>query len=149
MIVGPRKAKLFGFFFGFPEYGTKTRLDWVYKLLGYPRRIQRNFGSGYLHGYMDVHHGGRVGKLGVWYYSMYHGFFKLLYRVYTPSFKTRLRLFGVCDTEISGVDSRDYPDFCDAFYESATWLDTLEPLTDEELEKLGNPGFDEAFETLL
>ena len=37
------------------------------------------------------------------------------------------------DIEIEGVDPSDYPDFCDAFISSATWKDTGEDLTDDEL----------------
>lgn len=42
----------------------------------------------------------------------------------------------VVDVEIEGADSRDYPDFCDAYFSYAVFEDTLEVLTDEELEKL-------------
>ena len=38
--------------------------------------------------------------------------------------------------EIDGVDSRDYPDFCDAFISSATLISNGRELTDEELEFL-------------
>ncbi len=38
--------------------------------------------------------------------------------------------------EIDGVDSRDYPDFCDAYVFSAVWVDTGESLTDDEMEQL-------------
>jgi len=43
----------------------------------------------------------------------------------------------VTDVQIAGVDSRDYPDFCDAYFESACYLDGT-PLTDAELEQLQN-----------
>lgn len=36
---------------------------------------------------------------------------------------------------VSGVDSTDYPDFCDAYFESAGYEDGT-PLTDDELEEL-------------
>jgi hypothetical protein len=42
----------------------------------------------------------------------------------------------VVDVEIDGVDSRDYPDFCDSYFSYAVFEDTLEELTDEELELL-------------
>ncbi len=38
------------------------------------------------------------------------------------------------DIEIDGIDTHDYPDFCDAYVSGAVWKDTLEPLTDEELD---------------
>jgi hypothetical protein len=37
--------------------------------------------------------------------------------------------------EVSSVDTRDYPDFCDAYICSATWQDGT-ALTDSELEQL-------------
>jgi hypothetical protein len=37
---------------------------------------------------------------------------------------------------IDGVDSRDYPDFCDAFFSEAFYKDNGQALSDEELEKL-------------
>ena len=42
----------------------------------------------------------------------------------------------IVDIEIDGIDSRDYPDFCDAYFSHAVYADTLEPLTDDELEAL-------------
>ena len=42
----------------------------------------------------------------------------------------------VVDVEVDGVDSRDYPDFCDAYFSYAVFDDTKEVLTDEQLEKL-------------
>ena len=45
---------------------------------------------------------------------------------------------NVVDAEIDGVDSRDYPDFCDAYFYYAVWEDTMEELTDKELEQLTN-----------
>ena len=33
---------------------------------------------------------------------------------------------NVVDAEIDGVDSRDYPDFCDAYFCYAVWEDTKE-----------------------
>ena len=37
---------------------------------------------------------------------------------------------------VGGVDSRDYPDFCDAFIEEAEWKDTGKSLSETELETL-------------
>jgi hypothetical protein len=42
----------------------------------------------------------------------------------------------VVDVELDGVDTRDYPDFCDAYFSHAVFNDTGEDLTDAELEKL-------------
>jgi hypothetical protein len=42
----------------------------------------------------------------------------------------------VDNLSIDGVDYRDFPDFCDAYFEHACWADTGEWLTDEELNAL-------------
>ena len=41
------------------------------------------------------------------------------------------------DFVVDGVDSRDFPEFTDAYFSSAIYKDTGEKLTDEELEQLG------------
>ncbi len=48
---------------------------------------------------------------------------------------------SIIDVVVAGIDPNDYPDFCDAYIESATWEDTGEPLTEEEIEQ--NFGSDE------
>ena len=40
--------------------------------------------------------------------------------------------------EVDGVDTSDYPDFCDAYFSHAVWKETGIELTDDELEKLGD-----------
>ena len=45
-------------------------------------------------------------------------------------------LSNITDIEIEGVDTSDYPDFCDAFIAGATWKDTGETLSDSEIEEL-------------
>lgn len=59
----------------------------------------------------------------------------------------------VCDVEIGGVDPLDYPDFCDAYVESARWLDSGAKLSYDELDELEsmNPGlvFGEVTEKLV
>ena len=42
----------------------------------------------------------------------------------------------VVDVEVDGVDTRDYPDFCDAYFAGAVYEDTGEELTDDELNEL-------------
>jgi hypothetical protein len=42
----------------------------------------------------------------------------------------------VVDVEIEGVDSRDYPDFCDAYFSYAVYKDTGYRLSDEDLTDL-------------
>jgi hypothetical protein len=66
----------------------------------------------------------------------------------------KIKFNEVTNIEIGGVDMRDYPDFCDAYVESAEKLDGT-PLTDVELEAFSE--LDEtasyvnenAYETLL
>ena len=50
---------------------------------------------------------------------------------------TRLQLKGrtVVDAVIDGIDMSDYPDFCDAYFESACYEDGT-ALTDDELDDL-------------
>ena len=50
---------------------------------------------------------------------------------------TRLQLNGrtVIDAVIDGIDMSDYPDFCDAYFESACYEDGT-ALTDDELTDL-------------
>jgi hypothetical protein len=42
----------------------------------------------------------------------------------------------VVDAEVDGVDSKDYPDFCDAYFCSAFYEDNGEALSDQDLELL-------------
>ncbi len=46
----------------------------------------------------------------------------------------------IVDVEVDGIDTRDYPDFCDAFIASATWEDTGIALNEAELEELNEDG---------
>jgi hypothetical protein len=39
----------------------------------------------------------------------------------------------VVDAEVDGVDSKDYPDFCDAYFCSAFYEDNGEPLSEDDL----------------
>jgi len=42
----------------------------------------------------------------------------------------------VVDCEIDGIDTRDYPDFCDAYIASAVWNHSGKELNEDELEEL-------------
>ena len=57
----------------------------------------------------------------------------------------------VIDLEIDGVDSGDYPDFCDAYFSGGCYEDGTK-LTDDELEHLtilaGDVLFEMAFDSL-
>jgi len=41
---------------------------------------------------------------------------------------------------VQDIDFKDYPDFCDAFIESAVWEDTGEDLTEDELDQVNEDG---------
>ena len=45
------------------------------------------------------------------------------------------KLKDIVDIEMDGIDSKDYPDFADAFIQSAAWKNGT-ALTEEELEEL-------------
>jgi hypothetical protein len=65
--------------------------------------------------------------------------------------KTKLELNGrtVVDASIDGIDLRDYPDFCDAYFESAVYDDDNTKLTDDELEQLRDNNFDAFYEMIM
>jgi hypothetical protein len=44
------------------------------------------------------------------------------------------------DVTVQDIDFKDYPDFCDAYIESASWEDTGQSLNDDELEAVNNDG---------
>ena len=48
----------------------------------------------------------------------------------------KLEFKEVTDLEVDGVDSRDYPDFCDSFFSSGWHVKEGRELTDDELEYL-------------
>jgi len=52
--------------------------------------------------------------------------------------KIELDYSQIEDVEVDGIDTRDYPDFCDAFISSATYMGR--EMTDEELEVLNQDG---------
>ena len=65
------------------------------------------------------------------------------------TFKGR-KVEGIC---LGDVDPKDHPDYCDAFIEEATWVDTGEELTEEECLELQEHCVDQmhqwAFESQL
>ena len=48
-----------------------------------------------------------------------------------------MNIDDVTNLSVDGIDSKDYPNFCDAFFYEGFWAETGEPLTDEELDTLG------------
>lgn len=58
-----------------------------------------------------------------------------------------LNLIG--DVSVAGIDFKDYPDFCDAFIESAKWKDTGDELTEEEVNELNAEYTDFVYECVI
>lgn len=50
--------------------------------------------------------------------------------------KLQLDYSQIEDVEVDGIDTRDYPDFCDAYIASATYMGR--EMTEEELEVLND-----------
>ena len=46
----------------------------------------------------------------------------------------------ITDVVVEDIDTKDAPDFCDAFIASARWEDTGELLSEPELEELNDDG---------
>ena len=47
---------------------------------------------------------------------------------------------SITDIEVEDIDTRDAPDFCDAYIANACWEDTGESLSNDELEALNQDG---------
>jgi hypothetical protein len=47
---------------------------------------------------------------------------------------------SITDIEVEDIDTRDAPDFCDAYIATAHWEDTGESLSNDELEALNQDG---------
>jgi len=62
---------------------------------------------------------------------------------------THLQLNGraVVDAVLTNVDMSDYPDFCDAYFESAIYEDGT-ALSDDELDNLREQNFDAFYEMI-
>jgi len=43
----------------------------------------------------------------------------------------------VIDVTVDGIDRRDYPDFSDSYFAEGFFADTGEPLTPDQLDRLG------------
>lgn len=57
-------------------------------------------------------------------------------------------LNDITDTEVAGIDTRDHPDYCDAFIESATWRSSLTPLTEAQIDQLNDRHSDFVYEAV-
>ena len=58
-------------------------------------------------------------------------------------------LSNIIDVDVDGIDTGDYPDFCDAFITYAVWKDTLTELTEEELTELNETHPDFVYECVI
>ena len=65
------------------------------------------------------------------------GFDKAIERMMTPT--PTLQMVDYSSLVVGGIDTRDYPDFCDAYFESGYYLDGT-PLPDDILELLTEDG---------
>lgn len=52
----------------------------------------------------------------------------------------------ITNVQIDGIDTRDYPDFCDAYIESADY--DGEPMTDDQLDEL-NDDYDYVYQKVI
>jgi hypothetical protein len=53
------------------------------------------------------------------------------------TFKEKRQNLDILDVEVEGINTSDYPDFCDAYITKAAWSDGTE-LTEDELDELNN-----------
>ncbi len=65
------------------------------------------------------------------------GFDKAIERMMTPT--PTLQLVDYSSLVVGGINTTDYPDFCDAYFESGYYLDGT-PLPDDVLELLTEDG---------
>jgi len=67
------------------------------------------------------------------------------YRFFKEKVMATLNGRKVVDIEVDGVDSRDFPDFSDAYFSYACYEDGT-PLTEQELDKLADQNGDILYE---
>ena len=53
------------------------------------------------------------------------------------------------NVEVDGIDTKDYPDFCDAYISYAEWMDSGTALTEEELDELNVDHGDFVYENVM
>ena len=61
----------------------------------------------------------------------------------------KLNNLEVTDVEVDGIDMKDYPDFVDAYIDSAKFVSSGKELTDVELEQLQEQNADEFYEDVM
>lgn len=75
---------------------------------------------------------GYIGHV-IWTFTLLGDTLKHRYKTWIKSFNA-LDYSKIEDVEVDGIDTRDYPDFCDAFIASATYKGR--DMTETELERL-------------
>ena len=63
--------------------------------------------------------------------------------------KYKLNNLEVTDVEVDGIDMKDYPDFVDAYIDSAKFVSSGKELTDVELEQLQEQNADKFYEDVV
>jgi hypothetical protein len=63
--------------------------------------------------------------------------------------KYKLDNLEVTDVEVDGIDMKDYPDFVDAYVDSAKFVSSGKPLNDDERMKLQNQNVDKFYEDIM
>lgn len=58
-------------------------------------------------------------------------------------------LNNITNIEVDGVDTSDYPDFCDAYISSAQWVDSGTELSDHELDTLNDEYGEFVYENVI
>ena len=61
----------------------------------------------------------------------------------------KLNNLEVTDVKVDGIDMKDYPDFVDAYIDSAKFVSSGKELTDVELEQLQEQNADEFYEDVM
>ncbi len=63
--------------------------------------------------------------------------------------KYKLDNLEVTDVEVDGIDMKDYPDFVDAYVDSAKFVSSGKPLYDDERMELQNQNIDKFYEDIM
>lgn len=63
--------------------------------------------------------------------------------------KYKLNNLEVTDVEVDGIDMKDYPDFVDAYIDSAKFVSSGKELNDEELVKLQEDNIELFYEDVM
>ena len=59
-----------------------------------------------------------------------------------------MNIDDVINLSVEGVDTRDYPDFCDAYFAQGFWAETGKELTEDEAKEILKFVFSHLFQQL-